>query len=147
MILGRVLHPAGGAGLMVLRVVVGLVFLYHGSQKVGIIGEEGFTEALQGAVKAAEMVGMPPFMGYVLAFTELIGGLCLIAGFATRYFALGLAFAMVMAAWKVHGPNGIDIRNGGMEYTAVLAAACVCLVFAGAGLLSLDGLWDRNPKT
>jgi putative oxidoreductase len=116
------------------------VFLFHGAHKTGLLGEKSFAEAIEGAVGAAEKVGFAPpeLWGYALAFTELIGGLCLVIGLMTRYAALSLGFIMVVAAVKVHGPNGFSIQEGGMEYNLVLLAGCLALLVQGAGKWALD---------
>lgn len=149
MILGKLFSRYETIGPTILRLAVGAVFLYHGAHKVGLLGGEGFYGAVRGAAKTAMKVGFSPpeFWGPALAFTELIGGLCLVFGLLTRYAAVALGFIMFIAAWKVHGPNGFDIRHGGMEYNVVLLAACLALLVQGGGKWSLDeraAAWLRS---
>ena len=146
MILGKLFHPLRGLGPLPIRLVLAAVFIYHGAHKVGILGELDFQAAIAQAKGAAELVGLPGVFGYVLAFTELVGGACLAIGFLTRYVATALGFAMFMAAFKVHFGSGFDVRQGGYEYALVLLACCLSLLFTGAGTLSLDRVFDGKEE-
>jgi len=150
MILGKLLAPLREAGPLAVRLVTGFVFFYHGAHKVGLLGPQPFSEAIKRAIGAAEKVGFHPseYWGYALAFTELGGGLLLLAGLFTRYAAAALGFIMVIAAWKVHGPNGFALAAGGFEYNLVLLACCVLLMLQGGGWLALDGiLWGGERRS
>ena len=140
MILGKLFSPLSSVAPLLVRVAVGVVFVYHGADKVGLIGPDGFQESIRAAIGAAEHAGFRPaeFWGYALALTELLGGGLLVVGFATRYAALSLAFVMGVAVFTVHGLSVFDVRKGGFEYAGVLLLACVSLVFSGSGLLSVD---------
>ncbi len=145
MILGAIFRPLKPAGPLLLRLAVGAIFLYHGAHKVGLLGDVGFREAIQGAVGAAHAAGFSAdFWGYVLAFTELGGGACLVLGLFTRYAALALGFAMGVAVVKVHWAHGFDARTGGFEFAALLLFSCAALLLQGGGWLSADGWLVRK---
>jgi putative oxidoreductase len=122
-----------GWGLTVLRVVVGIVFLVHGGQKLflmGFGGVAGFLDSLG--------VPAPGLFAVIVTLVELLGGLALILGLFTRVVAVLLAVDMLVATLTVHLPNGFFVSAGGYEFTLVLLAASVALAVAGPGEAALD---------
>ena len=122
-----------GFGLVVLRVIVGIVFLAHGLQKVLQFGVGGFAGNLEG-----QGVPLPLFFAVVVTLVEVVGGVALILGFLTRLVAVPLAIDMLVAMLMVHLPNGFFMMNNGIGLTLILLAASVALALSGSGELSLD---------
>jgi putative oxidoreductase len=120
-------------GLTVLRVVVGIVFLMHGWQKL-------FAFKIAGVTGMFTHIGipLPGVLAVVVTFVEFLGGIALILGVATRVAAVLLAINMTVAILKVHLPHGFFASGGGYEFPLSLLAACVCLALAGAGAASVD---------
>lgn len=125
-----------GWGITLVRVMVGIVFLVHGLQKLfvsGIGGTAGFFESLA--------IPLPMVAAVVVTLVEIICGAALILGLATRWAAIPLAIDMLVAILLVHLPNGfIAVPNGGYEFALLLLVSNVSLVMAGAGALALDNL-------
>jgi len=128
-------------GLTILRVVVCVIFLAHGSQKLFVFGFAGVTGAFaQMGVPAAGILG--PFV----AFVEFFGGLALISGLLTRLASLGLMSTMIVAISLVHLKGGFFAPTG-VEFPLSLLGSTLLLAITGAGAWSLDGLiGSRNSK-
>ncbi|MGA4636794.1 DoxX family protein [Pseudomonas solani] len=133
----RILSTNAGIGITLLRVVTGLTFAAHGSQKLfGLFGGYG----LEGTGQWMESIGLAP--GYLLALmagsAEFFGGLALVIGLLVRPAAASLIVAMVVAIFSVHWASGFFITNGGYEYALILALISGTLLIEGAGRFSLD---------
>lgn len=124
----------GDLGLTVIRVITGLVFFMHGYTKVFVWGFEGTAAGFgQMGIPLANVAG--PFVGLL----ELLGGLALIAGLATRWISIPLAFTMVVAILKVHLAAGF-FNPDGYEFPLMLLAGTMGLTLAGGGALAVDNL-------
>ena len=124
-------------GLLVLRVVVGLLFFGHGAQKLfGWYGGYG----LHGTGQFFESMGLPQGkrQAFMAGVFEAGGGLLLALGLLTPFAAAALIAVMTVAVIKVHFAKGVWITNGGYEYNAVLVAVAFALAAAGPGNWSLD---------
>ncbi|HET6953680.1 MAG TPA: DoxX family protein [Acidimicrobiales bacterium] len=122
-------------GLLLLRVVVGPVFAFHGYAKVFRGGR------LDGTARWFDSMGMRPghLHARAAAFGELATGTCLALGLLTPFAGMGLVGLMSVAFWTVHKGNGLLVTKDGWEYNLVLAAIGVALATIGAGEWSLDG--------
>jgi len=122
-------------GVTILRMVVGVVFLAHGGQKLFVFGISGFAGFLA-------KVGIPaPLLAALLvSLVEFGGGLALFFGLFTRWAALPLAVNMLVAILTVHLAGGFFLP-GGVEFALTLFAANLALLFLGGGPASLDRLF------
>lgn len=137
-LLHRLMSTDDSIGPLILRVVVGIVFMAHGAQKLfGGFGGSG----LEGTAGFFASVGLVP--GYLMALlagsAEFFGGFALVVGLLVRPAAVALAFAMLVAIFAVHWGKGFFSSKGGWEYALTLCAASLSLLFSGAGRASLDG--------
>ena len=125
-------------GILLLRIVVGLIFLVAGYLKLtgGVAGFGGFLGSLG--------VPLPGFFAWVVALAETLGGLALILGIGTRIVGLVLVIDMFFAIVLVKLPNGFQNSNGGYQFELLLLAACLLLALAGAGKLSGDSKFLQN---
>ena len=124
-------------GLLVLRVVVGLLFIGHGAQKLfGMFGGYG----IEGTGNFFESLGMKPGRLNAVAggSAELVGGALLALGLLTPLAAVLLIATMVVAIATVHWSNGVWSSEGGYEYNVTIIAAVFAVTATGPGDWSLD---------
>ena len=135
--------------LLVLRLVLGGLFMAHGSQKLfGWFGGQG----MDGFVASIQKMGLSqaPFWAYLSATTEVGAGLMLVLGLLTPLAAAGIIGDMLVATLKVHLARGFFGGAGGFEYNFVLIVLMAAIGWMGAGLYSLDarlGLALPRPAT
>ncbi|NMD69348.1 DoxX family protein [Bacillus sp. DNRA2] len=124
-------------GLLIIRLVIGVLFIGHGAQKLfGSFGGYG----LKGTGGWFESIGMKPgiTIALIAGLTELIGGLLFALGFLTPLAGIMIAGTMVIAIVKVHGPNGLWTTSNGYEYNLTLLAVSIGLALIGPGQYALD---------
>lgn len=124
------------AGLLIIRLVVGLTLMGHGAQKLfGWFGGYG----PKGTGGWMESIGMKPgvAMAVLAGLAELVGGLLFAAGLWLPVAAVLIAGTMLVAIVKVHGPNGYWTDKGGYEYNLLLIAVAVALALTGPGLYAI----------
>ena len=143
---------ASDVAALILRIAAGLIFLPHGWSKIAGDGGAGAF-----AADISSNYGIPSLLGYVAAYSEVIGGILLILGLLTRLDAFLLGATMFVAAFIVQLPDALyEVPPGsiktfvairGIEMPLALFAICLALLLTGAGKFSLDALlFDRFRK-
>lgn len=123
------------AGLLLLRVVLGLTIAAHGSQKLfGWFGGLG----LDGIGKAFTGMGYPAgrTMAAIAGITEMLGGIGLVLGLITPLAGAAVFGTMVNAV--VVDANGGFFLPKGVEYAVLLAAGAAALALTGPGRYAVD---------
>jgi putative oxidoreductase len=134
--LSSIASQLAGFAPLVARVIVGVIMVAHGLQKLSG-GPANFGER----ALANLGVPLPVFMAYVVTFTELIGGILLIVGLLSRLAALALTIDLVVAFLLVKTNVGLIAPAGsgaGAELDLSLIAGFLVVLLAGPGRLSLD---------
>jgi len=131
--------------LLLLRLALGAIFLYHGYPKL-------FTHTRETLQWFAHM-GFPSYFAYAAGVIEFFCGCLLIAGLFTRVAGLLLAGEMAVALWKAHGVLLEPLAVKNYEFPLALATASFALAVLGAGPIAFDRLFfpegrrpARKPK-
>jgi putative oxidoreductase len=141
--------PAGalGAGILLVRLVLGLGIAAHGAQKLfGWFGGHG---GLRGTGGMFEMLGLRPgvFFAGLAGFGEFGGGVLAALGLLGPVGPALVVATMVVAMRVAHRGKGFFVSGGGVELPLVYAAGFAGLAFTGHGaytvdrLLGLEGAW------
>jgi len=139
----RVMATRAGFGITALRVLVGIIFAAHGSQKLfGLFGGGG----LAGTAQYMESLGLHPgtLMALLSGSAEFFGGVALIVGLLVRPAAVVLIATLVVAIFSVHIHNGLFMANNGYEFALALLGGAVAVLIEGAGPASVDRAITRR---
>jgi putative oxidoreductase len=124
-------------GLLVMRIVLGGMFIYYGAPK--LFGGSAKWVELGGAVSLMGIHFGFVFWGFAAAFAQCIGGVCLISGLFFRVFCALLFVTMVVAVnMHLRKGDGLFVAGHALE----LASVFVGLFLIGPGRFSLDMLWQ-----
>lgn len=108
-----------------MRIVFGLLFVFHGSSKLFGFPVPPPAEA-------------PAFVIYVAGSLELVGGLLIAIGLQTRWAAFLCSGLMAAAYWMAHGTKALfPIQNHG-ELAVLYCFAFLYIAAQGAGIWSVD---------
>lgn len=128
------LQKYGDVGLLVLRLAIGAIFIYHGTLKWNI--EDPNTTMA------------------VLKFLEPIAGIALILGVVTQIAALLLGIVMLGAIYMKmtgFGQGALDFAGTfapqggtGWEFDLMILSGCIALLLMGAGSISADGMMRKK---
>jgi putative oxidoreductase len=120
-----VLDRFGKETVALLRIVAGLLFLCHGTQKL-----LGFPVPLPGEA--------PAVVVWVAGSIELVGGLLVMIGLYTKPAAFLCSGLMAFAYWLAHGTHALlPLENGG-ELAALYCFVFLFLAAHGSGAWSVD---------
>lgn len=126
-------------GLLIIRLVIGLLFAAHGTQKLfGWFGGYG----IQGTGGWFESIGVKPgaAMAVMAGLSEVGGGLLFALGLSTPLAAALIIVPMIVAIVKVHGANGLWATANGYELNLIIIAIALGVALIGAGSYSLDAI-------
>ncbi len=120
-------------GLLLLRLGLGAMFVWHGAPKL-TGGFETWT-LLGGAMANFGITAVPPLWGFLAAVSELGGGVCLILGIAMRPACVFLLATMIVAATH-HLAKGDGLA--GASHAIEVGIVFLALIIVGPGRYSID---------
>lgn len=124
--------------LLVLRIILGIIMIAHGAQKLFVFGIGGVTQSF------TQMgVPMAAITAPLIAIIEFFGGIAIIIGLLTRLAGLAFALDMLGAIATVHMKNGFFAPNG-IEFVLAIGTMALALAIAGAGAYSADAAIARR---
>lgn len=125
--------------LLILRIILGVIFIYHGSQKVfGLFGGSGVAGLAQSLRKSG--AAFPELLAWIAALSEFGGGLLVFIGLLTPLAAALTISTMIVAIVTVHFKNGFSNAHHGYEFNLSLIGLALPLVLMGAGSISIGHL-------
>ena len=134
-------YPLRDAGLLLLRVGLGLMFMLHGGPKLA--GGPDYWEKIGGSLAAFGIHFLPQFWGFAAGLVEFGGGLLLLLGLFFRPACLLLLVTMVVAT-NSHLSRGDDLNAASHAIEA--GVTFLGLLFIGPGRFSLDERLFKSPQ-
>ena len=120
---------------MGLRSSIGVIFIVAGMSKIGNPGFGGFLSNL----------GLPPEMHIPVALAEVVPGILLIIGVLSRISASLLSIIMLGAIFLVKEAQSLT-GDGGYRIDLILLSACLVIIAAGPGRVSLSQVVKKLPR-
>ena len=141
--LGNLCASLDRYALPMLRIVLGLILIPHGCQKLfGWFGGAGFARFhadIRGHRLQARCV-----LGHRRGLHRVVGGLLLVFGLFTRFAALAVTIFMINAVWFTQSSKGFFWTAGGSEYSILLLAVALVYLVKGGGAYSIDGTMSKE---
>ncbi len=126
-------------GLLILRIGLGSMFIFHGAPKM--FGGPETWEKVGLAMGSLGIQFLPTFWGFMAALSEFIGGICIILGVFFRPACVLLTITMIVAAIRhLSGGDGLRGASHAIEDGVVFLG----LILIGPGKYSLDHKLDRR---
>lgn len=142
--LRRIFRTDNDYALAIARLLLGIVFLAHGSQKMlGWFGGNGFSGTMG---FFTHQMGIPAPFAFLAIAAEFFGGLGLILGLLGRVAAFGILCNMLVAVMMVHRHFGFFAnwsgaqKGEGFEFHLLAIALALTIMMKGSGALSTDRL-------
>lgn len=107
-----------------LRIMTGLLFIFHGSQKMFGFPKEG--------------PDSPAFVTWIAGPLELFGGVLIMVGLFTRWTAFLCSGLMAAAYWMAHGTKHLFPMMNGGELAVLYCFVFLFIAANGPGIWSLD---------
>ena len=120
--------------LFIVRLIIGIIFIAHGYQKLFQFGIDGVSQFLS-------KLGfpLPGFFALILSLVEFLGGIALLLGIFSRWAALLIGIVMIIAILTVKIKVGLIAQEGaGMELDLAILANTVIILIFGPGNISIE---------
>jgi putative oxidoreductase len=140
----KLIQTNDDVALLVLRILLGVVFIPHGMQKI-----LGFSGTMQ---MFTTNLHIPWVFAFLAIMAEFLGSWGLITGLFTRVAAFGIAVNMLVAVYMLHWQNGFFMnwfgnqKGEGYEYHILVVAIALALMIKGGGKWSIDRALTEKVK-
>ncbi len=140
--LKKIMQTDDDVALLVLRVLLGIVFIPHGLQK--LMGFSGVMSMF------TTQLGIPAVFAFLAIVAEGLGSWGLVTGLLTRVAAFGITVNMIVAVYMMHWKNGFFMnwfgnqKGEGYEYHLLVIAIGIALMIKGGGKWSLDRVLSKK---
>ncbi|MBN2491100.1 MAG: DoxX family protein [Planctomycetes bacterium] len=149
--LKRLMRTQFDAGMLLLRVGLGLVVFPHGAQKaLGLFGGPGFNATV---ASFEQNYGIPAVVTGLVIAAEFLGAVGLVLGFFGRVAALGIAVVMVGTIQMFYLKPGFltnwfSMQEQGhpLEFRILVLAAALVILIKGSGALSFDRMLGKTSE-
>jgi putative oxidoreductase len=128
-------HTIHDVAQMGMRTAMGVIFIVHGFGKFTNPGFGGWISSM----------GIPTEMQIPIALAEFIPGILLLVGVLTRISASVISVVMLGAIFLVKGASSLTGEHG-YELDLILLAACLVVIVAGPGRISLSYAFKKIPR-
>jgi putative oxidoreductase len=119
------------------RLMIALLFLVSGANKlVDIPGTDAMIQS----------VGLPDGMGLIVGLFEVVAGLALLLGFATRFFAILLAVFCLLSAFFFHNNFADPVQAAMLLKNVAIAGGLLCLTALNTVRWSYDAMRERRRE-
>jgi putative oxidoreductase len=130
-------------GALLLRLVLGAMFVVHGYIKWAVVG-------VPGTIKYFATLGLPEWLVYPVIALEILGGLALMAGWYVRIVVFALLLDLMGTILVAHKTAWLyTATGGGWEFPAMWAVGLVAVAMFGDGpwVLDLKSMLDYSRYT
>ena len=121
---------------LLLRIVLGGLFIAHGSQKLGLMGDHGI--AWWASYFKSLGITPPFFWAWVVTLVEFFGGIAVFFGLLTRAACALIIIDMTVAIIKANWRAGFDVTLGGFELALTFGVIALALLMMGPGPFAVD---------
>jgi len=126
-------HHKQSGGILILRLVIGILFVAAGWWKV---------MHMQMTIGFFSQMGFTVFEAYLVGWLELVGGVFLILGILTKPVCFAFAVQMAVIVWGT--PSTQAVIYFGHDYNFVLLGTFVAMYIMGPGKYSMAHLWLKR---
>lgn len=127
--------------MLPLRLLLAWEFWESGLEKLN--GENWF-EQIKGDFPFPFSLVPTDISWFISVWSELLGAIALVIGFATRFTAATLIILDIVAWYSVHAGNGYNVCDNGFKLPLMYLMMLIPLLLIGPGKASLDALIRRS---
>ena len=127
--------------LLAIRVLIAYEFFEAGIEKFK--GENWFSQ-IQGQFPFPFNYVPTDISWFLATWSEILGSVAILIGFATRFSALSLIILDLVAWYSVHASSGYNVCSSGYKLPLMYLVLLLPLLFMGPGKASLDHFFARK---